>query len=332
MGKDKVSIIIPAYNVEKYIYRAIESSLEQTYNNIEVVIVDDGSTDNTWSIIEEYKKKDSRLIAIKQENSGVSSARNKALSVATGNYVIFLDSDDWLEKNAVQYLIDLKKKKNNLLVSVDWFNAYFDKEGEICRKKSREENEIIELSCKEAIIDSCKGKHRLASSCYKLYNLDIIRKNNITFDVNIKHGEDGLFVYEYLHYEDGFYYINKPLWNILDRVGSATTSPYNHTWMTAIEAAKKRIEFNKINKIAGIDEALDIYMVRRTLDVLHTALSTKLTEDVKTDIKDLKDILRKNKKKHLFKSENYKKRLYYFIMAYTPICILNLYFRKKAKN
>ena len=98
---DLVTIIIPAYNVEQYIQRCIQSCCEQTYKRIEIIVVNDGSQDNTWPIIQMLANNDQRVICINKNNEGVSVARNVALDASSGDWVLFLDSDDWVEKNAV---------------------------------------------------------------------------------------------------------------------------------------------------------------------------------------------------------------------------------------
>ncbi|MED3662284.1 glycosyltransferase family 2 protein [Ureibacillus terrenus] len=96
------SIIIPVYNTEKHLHQCLESVINQSYSNIEVILVNDGSTDNSGVICEEISKIDNRVKVFHTKNRGVSSARNLGLSKATGDYVIFIDSDDWLEKNALE--------------------------------------------------------------------------------------------------------------------------------------------------------------------------------------------------------------------------------------
>ena len=95
--KEKISVIIPVYNVEKYLKRCLDSVINQTYKNLEIILVDDGSTDNSGKICDEYAKNDKRIIVIHKENGGVSVARNIGLDICTGDYVNFIDSDDWID-------------------------------------------------------------------------------------------------------------------------------------------------------------------------------------------------------------------------------------------
>ena len=106
MGKELISIIVPVYNAEKYLQKCLDSILEQTYQNLEIIIVNDGSTDNSGQICHEYEQKDSRIIYMEKENGGVSDTRNTGLDRMTGSYVTFVDSDDWLEPNYVQFLYE----------------------------------------------------------------------------------------------------------------------------------------------------------------------------------------------------------------------------------
>ena len=100
-----ISIIIPVYNVEKYLAKCLDSVLNQTYKNLEIILVDDGSKDNSGAICDEYAKRDNRIIVVHQKNSGVSKARNLGMSMATGDYIGFIDSDDTIEANMYEVLL-----------------------------------------------------------------------------------------------------------------------------------------------------------------------------------------------------------------------------------
>ena len=108
--KKAVSVIVPVYNVEKFIFKTVNSILNQDYKNIKIILVDDGSPDISAKIIDELAKKDNRIVWVHKENGGVSSARNAGLKIATGEYVIFIDGDDWVEPNYVSYLLNLVEK------------------------------------------------------------------------------------------------------------------------------------------------------------------------------------------------------------------------------
>lgn len=116
----KISIIIPAYNVEAYIEKCINSVINQTYDDIEVIIINDGSTDNTAEIIEKYSKIDNRIKIVNKYNSGVSDSRNVGIEMFTGDYVFFLDSDDWVEKDYIIKAVDVLEKNNIDILFNGW--------------------------------------------------------------------------------------------------------------------------------------------------------------------------------------------------------------------
>lgn len=121
MTNEKVSVIVPVYNVEKYLRQCLDSIINQTYRNLEIVLVDDGSPDNSGTICDEYEQKDSRIRVIHRENGGLSAARNSGLDIATGEYVAFVDSDDWLADTFVEKLCE-KAEKDALVIAnlISW--------------------------------------------------------------------------------------------------------------------------------------------------------------------------------------------------------------------
>lgn len=129
----KFSIIIPVYNVEKYIHKCIDSVIKQSYGNIEVILVNDGSPDNCGNICEEYHKMDNRVKVIHKENGGLSSARNAGINIVTGDYIIFLDSDDWIENDFIKRLYNYIKS-NDFEVIVVSVKAYFEDTNEFQEK------------------------------------------------------------------------------------------------------------------------------------------------------------------------------------------------------
>ena len=126
----KFSVILPVYNVEKYLRECLESLVNQTLKDIEFICVNDGSTDSSLDILNEYAKKDSRFVIINQHNQGQGVARNNALAVAKGEYVAFVDPDDWVETNMFEELY-LKFKETNVDVIQFNFKVCFEKSGEI---------------------------------------------------------------------------------------------------------------------------------------------------------------------------------------------------------
>lgn len=119
----KISVIIPVYNVEKYLRRCLESIINQTYRDLEIIIIDDGSTDHSKKICEEFEKKDKRILLIKQENGGLSKARNTGINYAGGDYITFVDSDDFINKNMINVMQKLAKENDADIVCVNMLNV-----------------------------------------------------------------------------------------------------------------------------------------------------------------------------------------------------------------
>ena len=128
--KPLISIIIPVYNVEQYLHRCVDSVLNQTYKNLEIILVNDGSPDNCPFICDEYAKKDKRIIVVHKENGGLSSARNAGLEIVQGEYISFIDSDDWIHENYNEILYKNLHEKLKLI-----YTCYY---GMLCSQQNRE--------------------------------------------------------------------------------------------------------------------------------------------------------------------------------------------------
>lgn len=136
----KISIIIPAYNIEEYIGECLDSLINQTYKNIEIIVVNDGSKDNTSNIINEYAKKDNRVKVINQQNQGVSETRNNALRNIEADYVMFVDGDDWIELDACEFVINEIKKENPDILCFAYIREY---DGASLNKSLFDEEKVI---------------------------------------------------------------------------------------------------------------------------------------------------------------------------------------------
>ena len=160
-----ISIIVPVYNVEKYLSRCVDSILAQTFRDFELILVDDGSTDNSAEICDKYAAKDSRIKVIHKENGGQSSARNNGLEIAIGKYIGFVDSDDWISTDCFEYLYTLIEKFNADAVSADFVFAYENKPVAFQKYKNPKEKIIAgadEILCYYLKQDKMHGKNDFA--------------------------------------------------------------------------------------------------------------------------------------------------------------------------
>ena len=179
------------YNASKYISTCINSILEQTYNNFELILIDDGSIDETWNICSEYKDNDNRIHLYRKSNGGVSSARNLGLEKAKGNWITFIDADDWVGKTYIEKLLSNNIGNIDLIISF----ANIVKGGEIV--KETYPSDIIE-DYDFYLLFIKYGLNLRTSPWGKMYKREIINDNNLRFVDGMQIGEDAVFLYNYL--------------------------------------------------------------------------------------------------------------------------------------
>jgi len=187
----KVSIIIPIYNTEEYVEQCIKSVLNQSYQNLEIILIDDGSTDQSRNICQKLKKLDERIQLFEQKNEGVSKTRNRGIEIATGKYIMFVDSDDLLDKTCVESLLKETKEEAFAICNI---NRFYQNETNIKIKKLDKKNCYYS---REEFIKIYKME-LLNSPCGRLYERERIMQKQIRFDEEISLGEDLLFNFEYL--------------------------------------------------------------------------------------------------------------------------------------
>lgn len=181
----KISVIIPVYNVEKYLGQCLDSVINQTYKNLDIVCVNDGSTDNSLKILEKYAKKDSRIKVISQKNAGLNGARNTGLKNASGAYITFLDSDDWLDTDWIEKAYNVAIANNADMVKSGYLHHYKD------RIEPDGINKIIDAKAKDNKYLGINENNIIA--CATLYDKAFIERNNIYFDTEIRKHEDILY-------------------------------------------------------------------------------------------------------------------------------------------
>ncbi|MCM1286168.1 MAG: glycosyltransferase [Acetobacter sp.] len=279
-----ISVIIPVYNVQKYLDRCIESIINQTYTNLEIILIDDGSTDMCPQMCDEWAKKDSRIKVIHKANGGVSSARNAGLEISSGTIVHFVDSDDWIEKNAYNNLIE-HFDSSSLLV----FNAY-SYDGKLTQMFDFNVSEIKGAS--NILTNLIKGKLGFTNCWSKLFSLDIIKKYNLLFKTNYKIGEDYYFLYEYSKHIESVKFINEPLYYYdISRTDSAMNM------LSGAEYDESHCDYWQISEEIMNNEICD----KQVFD----AAAERLIRDLK--ILSLKSALLKEKKTYLNIAKRLKK-------------------------
>lgn len=244
-----ISIIVPIYNAKNYLDRCIQSLLKQTYQNIEILLIDDGSKDNSLEICNQYANKDERIKVIHQDNRGVSKARNCGLQIAKGDYIGFVDSDDFIEEDMYQMLLEnMIHNQSDISICNMFYETNLGKEtyhtfyGDFTFSRNDFPSQIY---------------HNLSVNgyvCNKLYSRKLIAKENkiIEFNDNISVLEDNLFNYEIFDHNHSFTccYSNKKLYHYIQIENSACNSKYDLTKLGIFVVREKEISILEKN---GLD-------------------------------------------------------------------------------
>lgn len=285
-----LSVIIPAYNVEKYIERCINSVLNQYLKNIEIIVIDDGSKDKTSDICLKISENNKNIIYKKVQNGGCSAARNLGVSMAKGKYIAFLDSDDWVDSDMYINMIEEAEKNQADIV--------------ICGFKKLDENKnllstvkIPKRNNKNEYID-CTTEW-FASPCNKIYKRDLLEKNNIRFLLNIYTGEDMFFNFISFFYSKNIISLDEPYYNYFMNQNSVSNNYKNRTDIYIV--IRELISFYKRNgvykeNINKIRECFKYHGIMYPFDVLQKLSENKVENwkrfyiKIKEEINRLKEI------------------------------------------
>ena len=230
-----VSIIIPVYNVEKYIRRCIDSVLVQTMKDFELILIDDGSPDKCGDICDEYAKCDSRINVVHKENEGVSAARNTGLDLAKKKYVVFLDSDDEIEKDYIETLLQVDEDIDLVVCGIEKRN----KERK-CIINTKVVSRTVEVITTQEIIKMEQEK-TLNFIYAKRFKNEVLQNKKIRFNPELSLGEDTLFVTDYLYYCECIRFLEDELY-IYYVYGSGTLSSVDDNYVEKLEEANRLIE------------------------------------------------------------------------------------------
>lgn len=236
---NEFSIIVPIYNSEKYLSKCIKSILNQTYKDFELILINDGSIDTSGTICDYFKNIDNRIKVVHKKNGGVSSARNRGLDICSGNNIIFIDSDDHIDKNLLNELnIALNKYKIDTII-----HTIDIQKNNLLYKTNQEYDKYILISdgVSNVMPDFIKNRY-INQPWNKLYNKRIIDENNIRFNENISLGEDALFNYYYFNNISKFLIINDNFYNYQDDNDSSLTNTYNRRKIDMLMYVNDRLQ------------------------------------------------------------------------------------------
>jgi len=318
----EISIIIPCYNAEKYIEKCLNSVINQTLKNIEIILVNDGSTDSTLSILYQYASIDSRIIVIDKHNEGVSIARNIGIKKSNGEYIMFIDSDDWIDFDTCEIALEEIKGQNADVVMWSYVREFSKKSllkniydlDIIIFEESDVEDKLFRriLGLVEKELQNPENMDALNPVWNKLYSSKLIKENNIQFvDLyKIGTGEDGLFNLEVFNYASRIIYINKHFYHYLKTNEASCTTLYKdklyHQWNNLFDIMTNYI---RIKKKKNFDQALNNRICWSVVGLGLNICNSK--QEHLTKIRDIRNIL---------SSERYFNAIKNLKLKHFPIC------------
>lgn len=310
--EDKISVVIPVYKVEKYLDECLESVVNQTYKNLEIILVDDGSPDNCPKMCDEWARKDDRIKVIHKENGGLSDARNAGVKVSTGKYLSFIDSDDYVEKNLYEVAIE-KLKDNNAQIFV------FGRSYLYGNNKESNSNKKIELimNSEEALDKMNIFQYYDVAAWDKIYKRDLFE--NIEFPKG-KLCEDWYTTYKVIDKADKVVFNSTPLYVYRQRSNSITHSNVAKINREPLYASKEVLEFIKEKHPNIVQNAISKYVVS-CIGVYNNYLY--YTKDTDKEKKEILEIVKNYYKEAISNKELAFSRKAQIIL----VCKFNLLYR-----
>jgi glycosyltransferase involved in cell wall biosynthesis len=321
MNEEKVTIIVGIYNSGKFLRKGLESLRTQTWTNIEVLLMNDGSTDNSGNICDEFAVLDKRFIPIHKKNSGVCDSRNKALDIATGDYVCFMDGDDWFSPDFVEYMMDVIHSTNTQMALSDQLFTTRD------QKQIFSDKVEVQDCCQ--VIANIIYMNMVLGPWNKIYSMYLIKKYNIRFPPH--------WFGETLHFANTIAFYSK-------KVGVGHRKVYNYRLNNADSGTTK---FNVETRLLSLDNCLNLrncifanekgvrnaiewHIYTNYYELLLNIIATKSKSRYKSDYKEARIYLKRNWYKVLIHSKaNLKRKIRIVLEALFPVLFAQLIIKKR---
>jgi len=298
-----ISVIVPVYNVEKYIHRCIDSIINQTYKNLEIILVDDGSTDNCPKICDEYAQKDNRIKVIHKKNGGLSEARNVGIEIATGEYIGFIDSDDYINKKMYELLISGLETNDADICICNYKEVNNDY---IINDEKQDSYNFLKFNNIEALEALYKENGvKFVIACNKLYNKNLFA--DVRYSIGKIH-EDEYIIHKLFFNSKRVVYLDKELYYYYQRQDSITKKQISPKRLDALDALKERGSFFEINNLTSLKESNEKMMFYCCLkqyvdfrDIKNSLVCNRL----KKRLRELYKLLRKHKDLNIIEKVKY---------------------------
>ena len=300
MENNLITVVVPVYNVENYLEECIKSIINQTYKNLEIILVDDGSTDNSGKICDEYKKEDNRIKVIHKKNGGLSDARNTGIDNSNGKYITFIDSDDIIKEDYIEYLYNLIKKYNTQ-VSICSYSVSMENGKKIDNGKGYNEKKLTKIETLDRMLNE---EGFTVSACSKLYDIELF--NNIRYPKG-KLCEDNGTTYKLFDKVDYIAYGNESKYFYFKRNGSIMRSNFNERKFDMIELTDEMCDYLDLN-YPELKNSIERRRFYSRFNVLRQMVVSKNLDDklIKKEDEIIKWI--KDRKKEIMKNPKSSKR------------------------
>lgn len=328
-SKPLVSIIIPVYKVQKYLPKCLESLILQTYKNIEIIVVDDGSTDNSLSICEQYAAKDSRIHISTQKNSGVTVARLNGFLHSHGELIMFVDADDFVSLNIIEHMLEVQKKYQVDMVSCQYYDVKNERVRTALVRPAPgyyDKNKIQQFLGENFLYDKRTGMAGMSGFLWSR-----LFKRSFVYDAlkvgeGLIHSEDQIGIFKVLYSINSMYVMQEPLYYYVTREGQAT-SKYNAAYWTNFE-----VFFARIQEI-DTENYLEKQLSDRVAIILKGLIKMELTND-KVSIfhryvsikKNFSNTLRSLGRNADTSAMGWKKRLQYCLLMHEDFLLYEILF------
>lgn len=325
MSTNLISVIVPAYNIVDYLPRCLDSILNQTYSNLEVIVISDGSTDGTNEVIKKYAEKDDRIVPIYKENSGVSDTRNKGLDIAEGDYIGFVDGDDYIEPNMYETLLN-NLLENDADISHCGYQMVFPSRVDYYYNTGKK---VIQNNQK-GIRDLLVGDYVEPGLCNKLYRKEVLAGLKMPNDIRIN--EDVLFNFYAFGNSKSSFYEDKPFYHYILRRGSAATAKVNDNKLfDPIKVRREIFEYsckyynNDIQSLAYTSYLGSIISLYRTIKVNKISDKNNIAKEYMKEIKTVKQ-------KFVLSNRTKIEKFMFFYLAPLHMFIYKIYDKFISKN
>lgn len=323
--KEMISVVVPIYNVEKYLAKCIESIIAQTYNNLEIILVDDGSTDNCGKICDDYAKKDQRIKVIHKANGGLSDARNAGIEAAKGYYIGFVDSDDYINVNMYERLSNIIKTDDSKIAVCNFSLVYEEMRKNIFDNNDFSANYLLIDNKDKLLKYSMKNNYDTFTVAWnKLYLRELF--NDIRYPKGKIH-EDVFTTYKLLYKAQKISYTKDAMYYYLQRETSITKQKFSEKRLHQLDALQEQLEFYQVKKE---QEMWDITLFYYKLFLIHMLSEVEKNTKLKKDMMDsYKKFYNEQIKKYLGNScIQFKKKVGYWLYYKFPKFYLWIYYKK----